>query len=370
MPFQDAEQYFQDSLFLRWVRATGPEEARFWNELLTKYPGQTDALRQARYLFREWERTERQYVLPDADDRLTAAWEAVQREIRAESRPARRLSWARWLAAASVVVALGSGLWSWQRLPREVPAGAGATPTLSYRALVETARQERALVETHNTSTTAQPIVLPDGSRVHLSPGSRLSYAARFEGPAREVFLTGDAFFEVRKNPAKPFFVYANEVVTKVLGTSFRVRAYDAARNVIVTVQTGQVSVYARRAGRDARPSLTPTLVLTPNQRAVYQRDVVQLHKDLIERPAPLVSPAELGRLVFEDTPVTTVFETLERTYGVQLVYDAVLLRECTLTATLSDESLYEKLNLICKTLGLRYEVVDAQVVITGPGCR
>jgi ferric-dicitrate binding protein FerR (iron transport regulator) len=371
MPFHDAETYFQDPLFLRWIRASGPEEASLWKRLLAKYSGQSDELRQARYLFREWERTERQHELPDAEARLATAWQVIQDGIRADSeRPSfRRIAWGRWLAAACAVLALGGWVW-WQQPAQNPELTGGAAPKFSYRALLKTARQQQALLETHNTSSAPQTIVLPDGSEVRLSSGSRLSYPAQFDAPQREVFLTGDAFFEVRKNPAKPFFVYANEVVTKVLGTSFRVHAYDEARNVIVTVKTGQVSVYARTTSTRDPQTRTPTLVLTPNQRAVYLRDAVQLRKDLIEQPAPLVSPGELGRLVFEETPVTTVFEALERAYGVHIVYDAEALAECTLTATLNDESLYEKLDLISKTLGLRHEVMDAQIVITGRGCR
>lgn len=372
MPFRNAETYFQDETFLRWVRADAAQEPGTWAALLAKYPGQTEALQQARYLFRELHRAETAHELPDAPARLAAAWEAIQQEIREEepelAHETRRVSLGRWLAAACFLLGLGTLTW-WGARKHEAAPETATVPRLSYRALVETVRQAQPLLETHNTSSVPQPIALPDGSRVQLSPGSRLSYPARFEGTRREVVLTGDAFFEIRKNSSKPFYVLANEVVTKVLGTSFRVRAYEADQNVVVTVKTGQVSVYARAVRTEATRPLTPTLVLTPNQRAVYQREAAQFRKDLIERPVLLNEDPAAEAFAFDDVPLTKVFDALERAYGVRMVYDREALRECTLTATFSDETLYERLDLLARTLGLRYEVVDAQIVFSGRGC-
>lgn len=371
MPFHDAETYFGDETFLRWVRAPAAEEPHVWAELLAKYPDQAEELRQARYLFRELHRAEAQAETADESARLATAWAVIQREINSDE-PVRNPRWVplrRWLAAACLLLGLSILAW-WAGPPRaaRVPL-AEVAPKLSYRALVETARRTQPLLETHNTASIPQTIILSDGSEVRLSPDSRLSYPARFAGTRREVVLTGDAFFEIRKNPAKPFYVLANEVVTKVLGTSFRVRAYEADQNVVVTVKTGQVSVYARSTRSETARSLTPTLVLTPNQRAVYVRDLAQLRKDLIERPALLAEAPRPEAFAFDDSPVAVVFDALERAYGVRIVYDREALAACTLTATFSDETLYERLDLIARTLGLRYEVVDAQVVFSGHGC-
>ena len=91
------------------------------------------------------------------------------------------------------------------------------------------------MVEQTNNSNKPQIITLSDGSSVLLQPNSKLSYPKIFTGNERKVYLSGEGFFEISKNPKKPFFVYANEIVTKVVGTSFRVKAYSDQPDVEVT---------------------------------------------------------------------------------------------------------------------------------------
>jgi hypothetical protein len=66
---------------------------------------------------------------------------------------------------------------------------------------------------------------------------------------------------------------------------------------------------------------------------------------------------------------IAEVFKTLEKAYGINIVYDAEVMKNCYLTASLDDEPLFEKLNLICKTIDAKYEQVDAQIVIYSNGC-
>lgn len=89
-------------------------------------------------------------------------------------------------------------------------------------------------------------INLPDGTSVILKQGSSLRYAAKFNGHTREVHLSGEAYFEVKKDPSRPFLVYSNELVTKVLGTSFSVKAWKDDKKFKVTVTTGKVAVFTK----------------------------------------------------------------------------------------------------------------------------
>ncbi len=109
-----------------------------------------------------------------------------------------------------------------------------------------------------------QRVVLPDSSVVWLNAASRIRVQSAFNGPHREVYLDeGEAFFEVRKNPEKPFIVHTVGLDVSVLGTSFNVHSYKAAPEIKVTVSTGRVSV------KDQQRSLA---VLTPNQQLRYDR--------------------------------------------------------------------------------------------------
>ena len=132
-------------------------------------------------------------------------------------------------------------------------------------------------------------------------------------------------------------------------------------------------------SGKEASPTASQPfnqnkgLILTPNQMAVFDREPERLTKTLIENPQIITSPAEAvsskNAFNFNGTPVDEVFEILGKSYGVMVVYDAELLKNCTVTAPLGNESLYEKLDLICKVIRATYEVVDAQIIITSKGC-
>ena len=95
-----------------------------------------------------------------------------------------------------------------------------------------------AWVEKHTRPGEQRRLQLADGSVVWLNAGSRLRYPAAFARPQREVFLEGEAFFEVARDPKKPFLIHAGQSTTRVLGTSFSVRSYAREPAVVVVVVT------------------------------------------------------------------------------------------------------------------------------------
>jgi ferric-dicitrate binding protein FerR (iron transport regulator) len=162
-----------------------------------------------------------------------------------------RLTPLRWAAAAALVLGLGFGA---LRLlpPRQAPVTAArlavprATPALST---------SQWITHTNVTSQVAR-LALADGSTVHLQPRSTLRYPQQFTDAKREVFLQGEAFFDIARNPVKPFLVVTDKVVTTVLGTSFTVRAYPEQPQALVMVRTGRVRVSPRPARVGSQPSI------------------------------------------------------------------------------------------------------------------
>lgn len=220
-----------------------------------------------------------------------------------------------------------------------------------------------------NTTQAITNFCLPDGSSVALHPGSSLRYATAFAGPRRDVHLTGEAFFKVSKNPARPFLVFTNQLVTTVLGTSFRVKAYDASKETYVAVREGRVAVQARHnAQLDATPASPATtgVLLLPNQQVVYSATRRRLKKELVDKPVVLAPQA----FEFEERPVAEVLAALEKAYGVDIEYDKVKLASCTVSITFYDEPLFEKLGLLCKSLGAYYSLADTQIIIHSTGCQ
>ena len=227
-------------------------------------------------------------------------------------------------------------------------------------------------MEKRNKTSHPLTIWLNDSSRVVLQPRSQISYPEQPAFDKREVYLVGEGFFEVVKNTKKPFLVYANGLVTQVVGTSFRINAFAEHKQVIVAVRTGKVAVFTINAFRKAqarREQIAGMLLLTPNQQALFDKASERITKSLVNEPALVRQPANRNYFVFDNTPVADVFRTLEESYGVEIKFDSKLLDSCNVTAPLGDEPLFRKLDIICQTIGATYEVNGTQIIITGKGC-
>lgn len=230
------------------------------------------------------------------------------------------------------------------------------------------------LIEQINNSNAPMIVELADGSKITLEKKSKISYTKFMSGAAkREVYLTGEAFFDVARDPQHPFLVYSNGLVTKVLGTSFRIRSYENEKNVTVDVSSGKVSVFVNPDKKTAIQTESPELssvVLTPNQRVSYTVEDASFIKTLVNNPVKISDTAQAAQFFhFTDAPVNEVFSTIRNTYGIEVVYDEVALSHCTLTANLDDYSLFEQLTIICKALNGSYEVLDGKIIVTAKGC-
>ncbi|MCF0058159.1 FecR family protein [Dyadobacter sp. CY356] len=229
------------------------------------------------------------------------------------------------------------------------------------------------LTEKSNSTSASILVTLNDGSKITLAPASTIRYPENFANKKREVYLAGEAFFEISKDSDRPFFVYANELVTKVLGTSFRIKAYKTSKEVTVEVKTGRVSVFAQSdpdiKNKTANHELEG-IVLSPNQKIIYARDQIRMVKTLVEEPEIVIPKAQIPQFIFEDTPVTDVFDSIAKTYGIDILYDEQSLKGCPLTAILDNQTLHEKLTIICKAIEANYEILDGQIIIKGGGCK
>jgi hypothetical protein len=225
------------------------------------------------------------------------------------------------------------------------------------------------IIKVVNSGKAAQKVILQDGSTVTLEPGSELRYNKEFIN-RREVYLSGDAFFDVKKDPSYPFYVYANEITTKVLGTSFRVKANQGEKEIVVAVKTGKVSVFAKSTD-DVLDKNVREITLTPNQQVIYKRKEHVAVKKVVEQPEVI-----MGRPVLKDNyvnePVILILKTLSESYGVEIRFDESSLSKCTLTSDIIEgEGLYDQLEIICNALGGTYKMEnDASILIEANGCQ
>ncbi len=365
----DANAYIDDALFRAWVWQQSDAAMLFWDEFVRKHPQKVPEINRAKAVVLGMTLVQEPMSRVEIESRiqiilgnirpLSVSAPATEQAYSAPVRrlwPVRRYAFA---AAASVVLLLGAG-WFWLVNGNQIapPNGLSATSL------------PVVLAEQVNSTNHPLTVVLSDGSVVVLQPNSQLRYAKTFGSARREVYLTGKARFDVTRHPDRPFFVYAQNVVTKVLGTSFTVRAFAHESQVQVRVCTGQVAVYANPDTDKTINDPKKGILLTPNQQVSYSKAGNELTRTLVDQPALLPTDGLSVGMVYDETPVAEVLAALERAYSIPIVFNEADLSACLLTATLTKKSFYTKLDLICQAIDGRYEVVDGTVIISSAGCR
>ncbi len=260
-------------------------------------------------------------------------------------------------AAASIILLIGTGVW--------VNYFEGKSENyISYVELVALSKDQ--LVEKINDTDAPQTIELEDGSRIILEKKSRISFPESFSRlDKREIYLSGEATFKIAKNRNKPFFVYANGLITKVLGTVFTVRSEDAEEKVTVEVQSGIVSVYSlidKKSKDNNNSKKLSSIILTRNQKVVFSNKENSLITAIVDKP--VLKEEEKLNYYFNEVPIKDVFKMLESGYGIDIIYDEIIFSDEKLTANLSGKTLYEQLDIICKATNARYELTAGKIVI------
>ena len=358
------EQLALDERFRTWVLNPTPESEAYWTDYQFLNPEKAEVVRQARSLVVALQMP----GFPLSAEAVTERADRLLLRIRGHRtadrpvivRQLNHFGW-RWAAAAALILSLG--YWGYIELiqrPRLVTA-----QTQVMRPSLPT--EAAGTVTEEFTQSTERQIILPDRSVVTLAPHSYLRYSLPFGKTNRVVALAGQGVFNVQHNPAKPFFVFTDAVVTRVLGTSFTVtnRAGQSAR---VAVHTGRVSVFHRSSFQADFTSKGTGVILTPNQQATLRSPEDVLTKSLVDKPLPLIS-IHLDQMDFENRPVAEVIETLVKTYGVPIEYDHNTLSQCKVTVVLEKETLFDQLSLISKLVDGRYEVSEGTIHLYANGC-
>jgi len=350
-----ADDFLQDPSFRKWVLQGTPTDDASWADVLLNYPHQRETIRQAReFLLTLHNQVEADFP---SEQQVDLLYKRILEN--AQETPVRPLhAWRGWWAAASVALLIALGGWWFMQKNNSRIANSEATRQPDSRLFEQVV----------NTTASVKLVNLPDGSQASLEPHSQLHYRKAFADTIREVFLVGEAFFEVQKNPAKPFLVRANAVTTKVLGTSFRVRAYDQDAQIKVMVKTGRVSVFPTHSQKHPDPE-QDGLILTPNQQADFTKTDAHFTRSLIDKPIPIIPQSELQQFSFRNAPLPEILQAIEKTYGVEIIFDEQQLSNCRLTTSLDDESLFEKMDVLCEAIGATYKLVDAQIIIKSKGC-
>jgi ferric-dicitrate binding protein FerR (iron transport regulator) len=212
-----------------------------------------------------------------------------------------------------------------------------------------------AFVERINPRGQRSMILLPDSSVVYLGADSRLMYPERFSSANREIFLSGEAFFEVTKNPKKPFMVHTGKVQTKVLGTSFKIEAF-ANRPLMVQVATGKVRV--DQIDGKYQKSLA---ILIPGETVLLDHGRIKNGKMNPEE----VRDLKASRLTFNDKSLQEIADVLQRWYNVRITFKRISKAKERMTLTLDASVSIDKiLNVLASAGHFRYAMKNGEIMI------
>lgn len=197
-------------------------------------------------------------------------------------------------------------------------------------------------------------IELPDGSKVWLNTCTTLEYSQGYGMTNRDIYLNGEAYFEVAKNKEIPFIVKTNGIDIKALGTAFNISAYDDDTKLVTTLYSGQVSVH---------PILTKEdILLDPNQMAIYYKDRHRIEK--IEFNEDKNIQWRDGIFSFEMIRLGEIVKMLERNYDIVFQYENQRIRELNFSGTFqSNESIVDIIKVITTNTSIDYQIKKDTIV-------
>ncbi|HNX88355.1 MAG TPA: DUF4974 domain-containing protein [Paludibacteraceae bacterium] len=196
-------------------------------------------------------------------------------------------------------------------------------------------------------------ITLPDGSKVWLNSLSKLTYSSDFNLDKRELLLDGEAYFEVAKNPKKPFVVKSNEITVEALGTAFGIKAYSEDVRVSSILMHGKVRV------------TTPNgiNILKPNERIQYDKIKRTTQQSTVTNAIDFTGWIH-NELRFENESLDEIAKNVQRIYNVEIIFASEGLKKLRYTGTVDNNSLESVLNIITLTSPISYQMDKQKVIL------
>ncbi len=394
--FNTAEDFLLDDSFVRYRMGVDEAATRYWENWLAGHPGKRPVFEEACRLFDVV--SARQGRLDTEVGRFRELLRNhAEQDTVVPSRPGIIRFW-RVAAAAVLVLAISAAGWKWLRnsgspqpgMVATIPEGNDVMPGRPKAHLVMGDGKAVELDETselgleekdgtrigqskgqlvydavagpssetiYNTITTPRggeyQVVLPDGSKVWMNAGSSLRFPTRFSGPDRTVQLTGEAYFEVAQQAARPFMVQvANGGKIAVLGTSFNIMAYEDERAIHTTLVTGKVKVISP-SGKD--------VLLAPSQQAILSREsgTIKVGEADVDKAIAWKG----GMFEFNDDDISTVMRQLARWYDVEVKFSGPV-PDKHYTGSFRKQSTLQQALHILKTAGIRFSIEGRQILV------
>jgi ferric-dicitrate binding protein FerR (iron transport regulator) len=269
-----------------------------------------------------------------------------------------------WLFKAAAVFLIGFGL-SW----------------LLFNSQPTTAEQAGTYnsIETPKGSNTI--INLPDGSKITLNAESKLRYPQKFSGRKRQVYLEGEAYFEIAKDKKRQFIVMTPEIAVKVYGTSFNVKSYPDDNTVETTLVEGAISLYKTN---EAGELIGKEIKMLPKQQLVLYKaarlEAPAENEKVVKENLPNVMKPRLmlstridtdrftswkdGALIIKSEPLEKLAITLERRYNVVIHFEEEKIKQFRFTGTIENETIEQVLAAIKLASSVDYRIEEREIWI------
>jgi transmembrane sensor len=331
------EEFILDDDFMKWVVHPTLDTDRYWNDFLKNHPEKEQQVKKAVYIIKA--------IRVDEPAVSSHTLNRIYKNVQVFSTPVRKMRWmAAKIAAVFIFLFALGGVWYYLQIDRQsfpmelatgerlekgrviLPDGTVNEFETEQTQITQTAAGELTI----NSDTVAidegsaksgkasmtqviipygkrSDITLVDGTRIWLNAGSQLSYPISFTGNSREVFLSGEAFFDVKSDRDKPFHVITGDMKIRVTGTRFNVTSYSNDSTTQAVLLSGKVS--AAKNQRFARP-----VELQPGERIVYHKQADHMEKNRVD--VELYASWINGYLIFDHEPIENIFKKLERYYN------------------------------------------------------
>ena len=244
------------------------------------------------------------------------------------------------------------------RSVRYLVAAAAVTFLVSgYLLLEHFNKQSNNLAERHNNTSSPLVFALNDGTVVTLAANSFLRYPRSFGNKDREVYLDGEAQFHVSKDVNHPFKVHAEDITATVLGTVFNIKKQQGDSIVFVELLEGKLKIEIK----NIPGSPVQSLVLSPNERVVYNRHNKNLYKESWQRYNE--PPSQKNHLVFRQDNFEEIARQIKSVFGVILINQSGK-RNWRFTGEFNNTTAKEIIESICLVKGLRAQATGDTILI------
>jgi hypothetical protein len=348
---EQLSKYIGNKNFILWVFEPNPELETWWSQFETEHPGERRNILLARKILLKFRTTNRE--LTEGEKILLFSRILREVEEKQDSGKVRHLVYGllKYAAVALLFFSVGAVLFYkqsqfnpqllTQKMAEPVPENSarliranGENILLNQSKSVLQYKIDGKLVVNSDTLKTdksnpapamamnqliipygkTSEVLLPDGTKVFLNAGSRLVYPENFTGKTREVFLVGEAFFDVSHDQRHPFIVQVSDLRVKVLGTRFNVSAYPTDNVIETVLAEGKVQMERNNAGLFDRAT-----ELVPNQLASFDRTTRETSIRTVDPENYTLWTA--GILKFESTDLNRITKRLERYYNIRFKY-------------------------------------------------